>query len=306
MNKILLVYDDYTELMNAETSLKKIGFDVIGLTNEYSLAEQVLSFNPDAVVGFGAGSKVNSSSIGKKLKEMGRWQGKVILIYDPRSKPDAPLLIRVRADIVLETPVPPVRLVQVLAKLLKFDEATLIEKLNKVMQSEATRSDVVMVPGDSSTIPEDELIIVPGHEGQKNKSLFGFGKNLKDLYEDETAQLVENSESLFADVDLKEIEFELTGGKSEQRPPSAFNIEESNAEAHLALKSELKKAQDAASVRVSKYRKLIESVSVSPVSTVRRVDARKRQKLMQKDMDLDNLKSNDELRREFTKALFKK
>ena len=59
MNKILLVYEDYADLMSVEGTLKKVGFDVIGLSSEYAIAEQVLAFNPDLVVGSGRGGKVN-------------------------------------------------------------------------------------------------------------------------------------------------------------------------------------------------------------------------------------------------------
>ena len=95
MNKILLVYEDYTDLMSVEATLKKVGFDVIGLSSEYSVAEQMLSFNPDVVVGSGRGGKVSSLGVGKRLKEMSRWQGKAILIFPANFKPTPQELLKI-------------------------------------------------------------------------------------------------------------------------------------------------------------------------------------------------------------------
>ncbi len=37
-----------------------MGFDVIGLSSEYAVTEQIVAFNPDLVVGAGRGGKVSS------------------------------------------------------------------------------------------------------------------------------------------------------------------------------------------------------------------------------------------------------
>ncbi|MNL62627.1 hypothetical protein D3C87_1866620 [compost metagenome] len=57
---------------------------------------------------------------------------------------------------------------------------------------------------------------------------------------------------------------------------------------------------------MARYAEMTKDVNVAPKSTVTRVEARRRQKALVADWDADNLNKLDDLRREFTKALFKK
>ncbi|MNL88326.1 hypothetical protein D3C87_2179660 [compost metagenome] len=57
---------------------------------------------------------------------------------------------------------------------------------------------------------------------------------------------------------------------------------------------------------MAKYSAMVADVKVTPKSTVSRVEARKRQRQLVADWDTENLQDQDDLRREFTKALFKK
>src|SRR5690348_17118674 len=106
MVKVLLIYDDYAELTTVEFSLKKVGFDTVGITSEFSTQEKVISLNPDIVVVYGRGPKLTTVGVGKRLKEMTRWTGKSVLIFPQGYKPAAQDLIRVRMDMILEAPVP--------------------------------------------------------------------------------------------------------------------------------------------------------------------------------------------------------
>jgi hypothetical protein len=352
MNKILLVYEDYADLMNVEASLKKIGFDVLGVTNEYSLSEQVLSFNPEVVVANGrVGGKVASLGVGKRLKEMSRWPGKVVLIFPANGKPTTQDLTKIRTDLMLEAPVPPLRLIQVLAKLLGHDEAQLLERLNKIIHSEnagpagsftlnsgkgvaSSGNDRFFVGGGAGfgaegTGPggkENDIFRIHGENeegagsadvsgGAEEDGLFARLKNAKDLYSEENPTVAgAEKEELFPDVDMQALEAELegkkpvTGAEAAEEKPVSFDLrqKDSETEAQLALREELKKAQDSVSERVAKYSKLTESVQLAPLSTVRRVETRRRQRDLTKEWDPEKIKDLDELRREFTKALFKK
>ncbi|MCB0368292.1 MAG: hypothetical protein KDD45_02345 [Bdellovibrionales bacterium] len=136
MSKILLVYDDFSELTAIDYSLKKVGFDVIALTNEFTIKDQIVSFNPDLLICNGNSSRVSTVSVGKKIKEMNRWMGKSILIFpqDYEIPPDD--LIHIRMDIMLEAPVPLTRLIQVIAKLTAQDEQLIVDKLVKSFTSD--------------------------------------------------------------------------------------------------------------------------------------------------------------------------
>lgn len=136
MLKILLVYDDFQELTSVELMLKKIGFDVVGITSEFSLAEQLLSFNPQIVVAQGRTAKVSTSNVGRRLRESARWDGQSILIFYPNAKPQPTELLRIRMDVGLEYPVEPTKMVQVLAQLGSLDSNQLLDKLIKSMATE--------------------------------------------------------------------------------------------------------------------------------------------------------------------------
>lgn len=331
MNKILLVYEDYADLMEVEATLKKVGFDVIGLSSEYAIAEQMLAFNPDLVVGAGRGGKVNSLGVGKRLKEMTRWQGKSVLIFPANFKPNPQDLIRIRVDMILEAPVPPLRLVQVIGKILGHDEAVLLERLNKSMHVESPQKTGSSVAGGKYST-EEEAIFVKGtvkgessadsdqaslgvervHENsqefalnteeQERKVSFRFGDRMSAASEERAA--TRDEETAFPDVDLKSLERELLGGGA----PEVERVEADAEEQELQVKAQndLQKSEKGLKERIAKYSEIVADVKVSPKSTLTRVEARRRQRELEADWDPQNLNELDELRRQFTKAMFKK
>lgn len=180
MNKILLVYEDYPELMTVESALKKVGFNVIGLSSEYSITEQVLSFNPDVVIGFGRGGKFSSFSVGKRLKEMLRWQGRSILIFPSGLKPAAEDIMKIRMDFMLEAPVPIKRMLQVLAQLLGQDQEQLIERLHKIVNVDSNSNFKPAMNTHSSTdsAPFNSVFVSGNSDPVKFKSFkLGLGEN---------------------------------------------------------------------------------------------------------------------------------
>lgn len=172
-NKILLVYEDFNELTSLELSLKKIGFDVVGLSTEYSLQDKMLSFNPDVVIASGRGPKVSTISVGKKLKEMTRWQGKSLLVFSAGFKPNPQDLIKARMDLILEAPIALTRMIQILAKFTGLSEQTLLDKLNKATMTEADPSKPQS--GSSSSAKSQESVFVQGGEAEKEESRMASG-----------------------------------------------------------------------------------------------------------------------------------
>ncbi len=170
MRKILLIYEDFNELTSLESSLKKGGFDVIGLSTEYSLQEKMLSFNPDIVIASGRGPKVSTISVGKKLKDMTRWNGKSILIFPSGVKPNPQDLIRARMDLILESPIPLPRMVQILAKFTGLSEQTILDKINKVSSIDIEPSRVSS--SNYNTEPEGS-VFVKGSKRDKDDTRIG-------------------------------------------------------------------------------------------------------------------------------------
>lgn len=221
MNKILLVYEDYSEMMVLESSLKKIGFDVIGLSNEYLVGDQIIAFNPDLVLASGKGGKVNTLSVGKKLKEMPRWQGRAVLIFAAGVKPQPQDLLKIRVDMALEAPVPMPRMLQVIARLLERDESLLTERLGRSLGAPDEEGDPLTLSGES-----DEAVFVRGESREEGapRSQFRFGDRMSSS---DRATQQQSSESLFDEVDLSVLEQEITGTEKNK---TRFNLSENIAD----------------------------------------------------------------------------
>jgi DNA-binding response OmpR family regulator len=160
MNKVLLVYEDYSEMMTIQSVLKKVGFDVVTAGSEFSLAQQVLSFNPDIIVGYGKGPKVSTVGVGRRLKEMPRWSGKVVLIFPAGLRNDPAELAKVRMDMALEAPLEVTRLLQVLANLTNQDPRALIETMMKAVAQEAETQN--RTAGNAAQAKVDDAVFVSG------------------------------------------------------------------------------------------------------------------------------------------------
>lgn len=131
MKKLLLVYDDFNEMTLTQSVLKKLGFDVVSISNEFVISQQLVSFGPDVVIVSGGSQKVNTISVAIRMKEMKKYPGKVLLILPPKVKPSPLDLGKMRMDLVMEPPVSIPALLQALSQLGGPDEEVLLEKLRK-------------------------------------------------------------------------------------------------------------------------------------------------------------------------------
>lgn len=163
MIKVLLVYEDYNELVLAESFLKKVGFDVVGISNEILVHDQLLSFNPDIVVANGKSQRVSSFSIGQKMKENQRFHGKCIIVVPKDTRPAPQEILKMKMDGILEAPVQPEKLIQVLCRLANTDSANFIDKFQKAKISDPELQTSMMV----SSAPGGESTYVTG-KSQKN------------------------------------------------------------------------------------------------------------------------------------------
>jgi len=154
MDRVLLVYEDSTESSHIEITLRKVGFDVETIPGELSLSEKLLSFNPDVIVAHGKGIKLQTLSIGKKLKESFRYMGKVVLIFPAGAVPQQQELRKARLDVLVEAPVGTLNLAETLLKLTGRYQENILDKLVRIAQTDI------------------------GFRSQENKLLAGTGKNL--------------------------------------------------------------------------------------------------------------------------------
>lgn len=334
MSKILLVYEDYAELMSAEFPLKKIGFDVIGIGTELGVKDQIVSFNPDLVIACGRGPKVSTLGVGKKLRENARWQGKVVLIFPVGYKPNPEDLIKVRMDMALEAPVEAIRLIQVVASLTNQNEQVLLERFVKsitpsqnsdpgmgyIKNNTTTSSENIHVTGtlDHSNISHDENSetdwaelerqflnvnsVVPRSSELDSSSSNTEVKKEKG-FEKKESQINESNDISKTQNSNKSIQIAEGEKKSEvSQTKKSLNSESSE----IAVKSEASPLDlPNLKEKVTKYSKMVKALKVDPHhSNISRGKTRHIQKELVSGWDANELKDQDKLRRDFTKAMF--
>ena len=129
MAKVMLVIDDYSELVFVENLLKRMGFDVLSLNRDTTFSESILSFFPELLIATLKGRHVEGLRIGLLLKKKNP-NSKVVMLAPSANELKLPPEARV--DALMEVPVEALSLLKEIARLLKMNEAQLIEKFEKV------------------------------------------------------------------------------------------------------------------------------------------------------------------------------
>lgn len=130
MLRILMVLEDYGELMFLQTVLKKMGFDVDAIQNPRSFNDSFLRMNPDVLVMTAHGKKVNGIELSKGVKRV-RGLPHLVLIAAPGTSRSADHAHW------LESPVGAMELLNKIADLGQLDKAVLADKFSKLKLQEA-------------------------------------------------------------------------------------------------------------------------------------------------------------------------
>jgi hypothetical protein len=319
-SKILLVYEEYSDMSGAQSLLQKVGFDVLAISTEYTLSENVLSFNPDIVVASGRGGKVSTVSAGRRLREMTRWQGKVILILPSGYKPNPQDFAKIRADMLLESPIPPLRLMQVVGKMLGIEEHILQERLSKHGNDAAKDTDDMMLPPTTGSDAQERFDVKGKFETDdednfvKEKARFNLDISSEVVAEAPAKKETEDLEALWDELttpapgDLKITSEKEANDKAASKKVSFDLTEEEISARELEfIQKQLATAKESAAERVSKYGKFTAQIDdFDTRQSLSKADSRKAQQDLVKDWNHKEIESQDELRRGFTKALFRK
>lgn len=131
MLRILLVIDDYNELIYLQTLLKKMGFDVEGLQNQKKYSDVSLGFNPHILLTTARGAKVNGLQLAQGLNKA-RGLPKIIALRQVGQRLSPEELEEAQVDDLLDSPINPKKLLSSLARLGGLSEEVLHEKYSKV------------------------------------------------------------------------------------------------------------------------------------------------------------------------------
>lgn len=129
MRKILLVIEDYHERTYLQTMLKKIGWDVIGLSTELGLSEQILTFRPDALIVSQMVRRIKGMDICKNIKKRDGFP-KLLLIGS--STPSREELDKNHIDLFLTSPINNRLLFEFLEKAGGFSAKASLQKIRSM------------------------------------------------------------------------------------------------------------------------------------------------------------------------------
>lgn len=137
MRRILLVIDDFNELVGLETLFRRLGFDVLSLGRESLVVDAILGFPPDLVIATGRGRNIDGLNLGAKLR-IGTVNPRLVVLLPSRPDGDFgsdPDLLHADVDAVIETPFDPQAALKVVARLLAEPPEPLLEKFAKIVNA---------------------------------------------------------------------------------------------------------------------------------------------------------------------------
>ena len=129
MRKILIVVEDYNELVFLETLFKKVGLDVEGMQNDVAAPEKLLGFVPDLIIASTYGTRVNPVRLLSKVKRKDGFP-KIILLFQ-KSRPGAEKELKGHVDAMFESPIHPRFLLEATEKLLRIEGGSLMKKMDR-------------------------------------------------------------------------------------------------------------------------------------------------------------------------------
>ncbi len=126
MRRILIAIEDFNELLFCETILKKVGFDTQSFQTDLAISEGIITFNPDLLIMSATGNRVNGVAYLSKLKTKSK--NLPVILVGPRSR----LNVSDKQIVaLLEPPLSPRILIEVLSNLFDLDEDSLLMKYEK-------------------------------------------------------------------------------------------------------------------------------------------------------------------------------
>lgn len=174
--KVLLVVDEYSELIALENMLKKLGIVVVGTNKEVALTDSIMGFYPELVIVSHKGRNVDGMRLLPKIKKLSP-ASKIAFLYSPASLAQMNDDDRVKIDAFIELPVAPVQLLTIVANMGGLNREQLLEKYEKLqsakIQDVSSKTKVTKAFGDDGRSPHNQMIQGSVGEGIKNQKISG-------------------------------------------------------------------------------------------------------------------------------------
>lgn len=324
MDRALLIIDDIQFNRQLEMTLRKVGFEVESVNNEFSFQEPLLSFNPDYIVVRGNSSRLSVLNVGKKLKESTTHNnGKVMLIFPQNYILSGEDLFKIRSDIILNEPISTLRVVLYLISLSGQNVEMVKEKLMKfaitdsqfrLIEQQLLKNAGLTLDAEIENLsnmeelpqvgpPKSNLAYVPDHPVQKPAE------------EDESNIMVFKDEAKVEEPELKIFKKEpdapvkVTEGEPAKAVPEDFEL---TKDMITRINEEIRESRNELELRIDSYNRSIKEVDQDLKAGHKKRQTKKAFNQLHKDL-LNEKKTDkktehelDNERIKFTKALFSK
>lgn len=174
MLRVLMVLEDYGELMFLQTVLKKLGFDVDAIQNPRSLGDSVLVMNPDVLVMTAFGKKVKGSELCSGVRRV-RGVPRIILMHSHDTAADP----HIQVDGWLESPVPALVLLNMLGDLCGLDKTVLADKYQKLQNKELEEKTRTLIMNDKPEATFERPVVSAGNFGNLQESTMPSSERLE-------------------------------------------------------------------------------------------------------------------------------
>lgn len=165
MMRVLLVIDDYGEMVYLQILLKKLGFDVDTAQSQRAFTTKHLGFNPQIIIATADGRRVNGIEIAEGLR---RRQGfpKVILLIPSGIDRGIDVANLFNVDGTVESPVNVQRLLELISSVGGIESHILMDKYVKMRANlqPDEEGDLAIIKGDSFSLDKSVVQSRPSHE----------------------------------------------------------------------------------------------------------------------------------------------
>jgi hypothetical protein len=157
MRKIMLVIEDYTDLIALENLLRRVGFDVLSLGKDILVSDALLRFQPDIVIATSKGRVVDGLRVAARVKKQTP-APRVALAYTLGNAPSLNSEGQTLVDAMVVLPIQPSSFLKVMSQLAGIDAASLLSKYEKISTVRPQEEELLHVTGEAPAPVESRFV----------------------------------------------------------------------------------------------------------------------------------------------------
>jgi len=169
MRKILLVIDEYQEMVALENLLRRVGFDVLSVGKDILVNDSIAGFFPDIVVATMKGRAVDGVKVSTRVRKLAP-PPRVAFVASAENAANIAVEQKLFTDAVIATPLQPIPVIRTIAQLANLDPNPLIGKFQKLSSGRMGDEKVeIVVDGRVDTSVGQESQFIRGGSGSSGE-----------------------------------------------------------------------------------------------------------------------------------------